>query len=185
MARAGLGGCRVGSALLLVVIVPCGGHEHHYPTPPIPCCRLPLPTPQPPTHPHPTTHSPPPHHYPTTTRQAKLGFNNWSLEPLELDLKPTSLWQGPGVDWWASQVFQVPEEGAEVCIAFSDGGQRWDSNSGRDYRPAVRQVRELQLPQRRDVAKVEVRGAGGAAGAEAAEGLWVCMHAGLAPQALW
>lgn len=39
--------------------------------------------------------------------QAHLGFNDWQVGAQDQGLGPTSLWRGEGVDWWATQPFQV------------------------------------------------------------------------------
>lgn len=39
--------------------------------------------------------------------QVHLGFNHWELGAQDLQLLPTGLWRGEGVDWWATQPFQV------------------------------------------------------------------------------
>ena len=32
-----------------------------------------------------------------------MGFNGWETGAAQLDLKPTSLWRGDGVDWHAAR----------------------------------------------------------------------------------
>ncbi len=44
---------------------------------------------------------------PPRPSQAHLGFNDWQVGAEDQGLGPTSLWRGEGVDWWATQPFQV------------------------------------------------------------------------------
>lgn len=62
--------------------------------------------------------------------QVHLGFNGWEVGTQDLQLAPTSLWRGEGVDWWSTPTFQVPKQAYDLSFCFTDGHGTWDSNDG-------------------------------------------------------
>lgn len=72
------------------------------------------------------------------------GFNEWTEGVGCTHLKPTSLWKGEGVDWWASDAFEVPEGSFEMNFAFNDGNEGWENNAGGNFRVNVKDVKKLE-----------------------------------------
>ncbi|WIA18323.1 hypothetical protein OEZ85_009788 [Tetradesmus obliquus] len=69
-----------------------------------------------------------------------IGFNDWQMGHQTVDLKPTSLWRGEGLDWWSARV-AVPGEAVLASLCFTaewNGEQAWDNNWGDDYQLPVR-----------------------------------------------
>jgi enterochelin esterase-like enzyme len=89
--------------------------------------------------------------------RAHLGFNHWAGAGCDLQLLSTSLQRGPGVDWWATQPFQVPEDSFDLSFAFTDGHGCWDNNDGLNFSlPVLQPAQGKQRAQPRTIASVEV-----------------------------
>lgn len=74
----------------------------------------------------------------------RYGFNNWSSNCGDLDLKPSTLWKGDGVDWWLTDAFEVPNGAHEMNFVFSDGGAVWDNNGGSNYYAKIKDLEKLK-----------------------------------------
>lgn len=58
--------------------------------------------------------------------QVLLGYNSWEVGVGELQLSPTSLWRSEFEDWWATPIFEVPQQVSKLehCgTAWSQAGR--------------------------------------------------------------
>ncbi|GAB4823020.1 hypothetical protein N2152v2_010066 [Parachlorella kessleri] len=88
-----------------------------------------------------------------------LGFNHWEEGARDMQLAPTELWRGEGIDWWRTPAFQVPDQAFDLSFAFTDGHGAWDNNDGHNYSLPVWQPQQQQRKQEarlRSIASVEV-----------------------------
>ncbi len=60
------------------------------------------------------------------------GWNSWQAGSAEQQLRPTSLWRGEDIDWWAVPL-AVPDDATDLSFVLTNGHGTFDNNSGNNY----------------------------------------------------